>query len=140
MILACRNHRWKRRGRLQHSRLIVENSQSIRTLRDKESFVTDRYGELCDQWSVEGCEFPGIDQIPSSLDLIEILCEECGAPTDRPISNGIFAAFKILAGNPLPLKPSHDHPSENQAGPDRGGIHTVLSGESQIGSTGHWSQ
>lgn len=43
-------------------------------------FVTDRYGELTEQWSVERHIFPSIEQILTALDQIEMTREECGDP------------------------------------------------------------
>lgn len=49
-------------------------------LRQRGVFVTDRYGELAAQWVVGAHEFPGIEEILSSLNLVEIACDECGVP------------------------------------------------------------
>ena len=43
-------------------------------------FVTDRYGELSVQWIIGEHKFPGIDEILSALNLVEIACEECSVP------------------------------------------------------------
>ncbi|MGH9739030.1 MAG: peroxiredoxin family protein [Candidatus Acidiferrales bacterium] len=43
-------------------------------------FVTDRYGEISARWVVEGHGFPRIEEILSSLHLVEIACEECSVP------------------------------------------------------------
>lgn len=43
-------------------------------------FVTDRYGEISAQWVVLGHEFPRISEILSSLNQVEIACEECSVP------------------------------------------------------------
>jgi hypothetical protein len=40
-------------------------------------FVTDRYGELFAQWSVERHTFPAIAEILSALDHVQIACDEC---------------------------------------------------------------
>ena len=41
-------------------------------------FVTDRYGELSEQWLIEGHGFPDVPRILSTLDQIQMACEECG--------------------------------------------------------------
>jgi hypothetical protein len=43
-------------------------------------FVTDRYGELYDQWIFPAHGFPPLGDIFSSLTQIEISCEECTHP------------------------------------------------------------
>lgn len=57
-----------------------EDALSARGLSRRGVFVTDRYGEISAEWVVGGHEFPGIREILSSLDLVEIACEECGVP------------------------------------------------------------
>jgi len=43
-------------------------------------FVTDRYGELCEQWIArESSELPAPGQILSTLWKIQIVCEECAS-------------------------------------------------------------
>lgn len=43
-------------------------------------FVADRYGELYAQWLVRReHQFPGIGEVVSWLEQIEVACEECGA-------------------------------------------------------------
>lgn len=49
-------------------------------------FLTDRYGELSALWIVAGHEFPRMEEIRSSLDLVEIACEECSVP-DWPVED-----------------------------------------------------
>jgi hypothetical protein len=43
-------------------------------------FVADRYGELFAQWSLSAHEFPTFAEIFSSLDQIEMTCEDCDTP------------------------------------------------------------
>ena len=43
-------------------------------------FVTDRYGELFAQWTIERHKFPAIAEILAALDHVEIACDECSAP------------------------------------------------------------
>lgn len=43
-------------------------------------FVTDRYGEIARSWIVREHEFPGIKQILTTLNAVEIACEECTVP------------------------------------------------------------
>jgi peroxiredoxin len=43
-------------------------------------FVADRYGELFAQWPLAAHKFPALDEIFSSLDQIQMACEECSAP------------------------------------------------------------
>jgi peroxiredoxin len=57
-----------------------EDGLSARGLSRRGVFVTDRYGEISVQWIVGEHEFPGIEEILSSLDLVEIACEECSVP------------------------------------------------------------
>lgn len=57
-----------------------EDAVSGRELRRHGVFVTDRYGEIAAQWLVEEHEFPGIEEILSSLNQVEIACEECSVP------------------------------------------------------------
>ena len=61
-------------------RYLGENALSTRGQVRKGIFITDRYGELYDLWWIEGHGFPTIEQILSSLDAIELICDECGAP------------------------------------------------------------
>lgn len=57
-----------------------EDAVSARGPSRRGVFVTDRYGEISAQWVVNGHEFPRIEDILSSLDLVEIACEECSVP------------------------------------------------------------
>jgi len=43
-------------------------------------FVADRYGEVFARWSLDGHEFPGVEEIFSALEQIEMGCEGCEAP------------------------------------------------------------
>ena len=43
-------------------------------------FVTDRYGELFAQWTIERHKFPAIADILSALDHVEMACDECSSP------------------------------------------------------------
>jgi hypothetical protein len=43
-------------------------------------FVTDRYGELSAQWPIERHKFPGIAEILSALDYVEMACDACATP------------------------------------------------------------
>ena len=43
-------------------------------------FVTDRYGELFAQWTIERHKFPAMAEILASLDHVEMACDECSAP------------------------------------------------------------
>lgn len=43
-------------------------------------FVTDRYGELFAQWTVERHKFAAIAEILSALDHVEMACDECSTP------------------------------------------------------------
>jgi len=64
-----------------------EDEVSARDLHRRGVFITDRYGELSAQWLVSEHEFPGIREIRSSLESIEIACEECSVP-DWPVDDG----------------------------------------------------
>jgi hypothetical protein len=44
-------------------------------------FVTDRYGELFAQWTIERHKFPAIAEIFAALDYVEMACDECSAPS-----------------------------------------------------------
>jgi hypothetical protein len=44
-------------------------------------FVTDRYGELFAQWTIERHKFPAAAEILAALDHVEIACDECSAPS-----------------------------------------------------------
>jgi hypothetical protein len=44
-------------------------------------FVTDRYGELFAQWTIERHKFPAIAEILAALDHVEMACDECSAPS-----------------------------------------------------------
>jgi hypothetical protein len=57
-----------------------EEALSAQGLERRGVFVADRYGELFAQWVFEGHQFPGIAEILSSLNQMEIACEECGVP------------------------------------------------------------
>ncbi len=63
-------------------RFLGEDALSIQGLLRKGTFVIDRYGEVYDLWLAEGHGFPTIEQILSSLDAIELICDECGVPYD----------------------------------------------------------
>lgn len=52
-------------------------------LRLRGVFVTDRYGELFEQWILPAHDFPAIGEIFSSLTQIEFACEECTYPVWR---------------------------------------------------------
>lgn len=43
-------------------------------------FVTDRYGELFAQWTIDRHKFPSSAEILAALDYIEMACDECSAP------------------------------------------------------------
>jgi hypothetical protein len=43
-------------------------------------FVADRYGELFAQWPITAHKFPALEEIISSLNQIEMACEECNTP------------------------------------------------------------
>jgi hypothetical protein len=43
-------------------------------------FVTDRYGELFAQWSINRHKFPAIAEILSALDHVQMACDECSSP------------------------------------------------------------
>ena len=43
-------------------------------------FVTDRYGELFAQWSIDRHKFPAIAEIFAALDHVEMACDECSTP------------------------------------------------------------
>lgn len=43
-------------------------------------FVTDRYGEVSARWPVTEHQFPGIDEVLSALNSVQIACEECYVP------------------------------------------------------------
>jgi peroxiredoxin len=43
-------------------------------------FVTDRYGELFTQWTIERHKFPAIAQILAALDHVQMACDECSTP------------------------------------------------------------
>lgn len=57
-----------------------EEALSTQGLDRRGVFVADRYGELSAQWVFEGHQFPGIPEILSSLDQMEIACDECSVP------------------------------------------------------------
>lgn len=59
-------------------RFLGEDALSTPGLARRGVFVTDRYGELYDQWIAEEHEFPAVQEILSSLDGIELACDECG--------------------------------------------------------------
>lgn len=66
-------------GRAAHA-FLGEEALSAQGLDRRGVFVADRYGELSAQWVFEGHQFPGIPEILSSLDQMEIACEECSVP------------------------------------------------------------
>jgi hypothetical protein len=43
-------------------------------------FVADRYGELFAQWSLAGHRFPGVDEIFTTLEHIQMACDACATP------------------------------------------------------------
>ena len=43
-------------------------------------FLTDRYGELLAQWTIERHKFPAIAEILAALDHVEMACDECSTP------------------------------------------------------------
>ena len=43
-------------------------------------FVTDRYGELFAQWTINRHKFPAIAEILGALDHVEMACDECSTP------------------------------------------------------------
>ncbi len=43
-------------------------------------FVTDRYGELFAQWTIDRHKFPAIAEILAALDHVEMACDECSTP------------------------------------------------------------
>ena len=44
-------------------------------------FVTDRYGELFAQWTIERHKFPAMAEILTALDYVEMACDECSEPS-----------------------------------------------------------
>jgi AhpC/TSA family len=61
-----------------------EEALSSRGLGRRGIFVTDRYGELADQWPVAGHDFPPLGEILACLNQLEIACEECSSPHWSP--------------------------------------------------------
>jgi hypothetical protein len=59
---------------------LVDDVFSARGLVSRGVFVADRYGELFAQWPLAAHDFPALGDIFSSLDQIEMTCEECGTP------------------------------------------------------------
>src|ERR1700683_4055792 len=57
-----------------------EDALSPRELGRRGIFVTDRYGELADQWPATGHDFPPPGAILACLNQLEIACEECSSP------------------------------------------------------------
>ena len=57
-----------------------QDALSLQRLCRRAIFVTDRYGEIAGLWTTQEHEFPRIEQILSSLNLVEIACEECSVP------------------------------------------------------------
>jgi hypothetical protein len=53
---------------------------SARGLVLRGAFVADRYGELFAQWPIAAHKFPALEEIISSLNQIEMACEECSTP------------------------------------------------------------
>jgi hypothetical protein len=47
-------------------------------------FVTDRYGELFAEWTIDRHKFPTIDEILTALDHVEMACDECSTPLWAP--------------------------------------------------------
>ncbi|MGB9244305.1 MAG: hypothetical protein WCC03_13205 [Candidatus Acidiferrales bacterium] len=43
-------------------------------------FVTDHYGELFAQWTINRHKFPAIAEILAALDYVEMACDECSTP------------------------------------------------------------
>jgi len=44
-------------------------------------FVTDRYGELFAQWTIDRHKFPAMAEILTALDYAEMACDECSEPS-----------------------------------------------------------
>jgi hypothetical protein len=61
-------------------RFLGAQSRTGQALTQRALFVTDRYGEISAQWILPGHDFPGIEAILSSLNSVQIACEECGVP------------------------------------------------------------
>jgi len=57
-----------------------DDAFSARGLVRRGAFVADRYGELFAQWPLAAHKFPALEEIFSSLDQIEMACEECSTP------------------------------------------------------------
>ena len=57
-----------------------DDAFSARGLVRRGVFVADRYGELFAQWPITAHKFPALEEIISSLNQIEMACEECSAP------------------------------------------------------------
>ena len=43
-------------------------------------FVTDRYGELFAQWTIDRHKFPAVAEILAALDYVEMASDECSTP------------------------------------------------------------
>jgi hypothetical protein len=43
-------------------------------------FITDRYGELFAQWSIDRHKFPAVKKILGALDHVQMACDECSTP------------------------------------------------------------
>lgn len=67
-------------GNQSIQRFLGEDALSPLGLARRAVFVTDRYGEIAGRWIIEGHDFPTIEQILSSLNQVEIACEECEVP------------------------------------------------------------
>jgi hypothetical protein len=61
-------------------RFLGEDALSPKRVAPRAVFVTDRYGEIAGRWIIQGHDFPTIEQILSTLNLVEIACEECSVP------------------------------------------------------------
>jgi len=57
-----------------------EAAASPRSRLGRGVFVTDRYGELAAQWIAAQHEFPSVAEIFSTLDRVQIACDECFMP------------------------------------------------------------
>jgi peroxiredoxin len=57
-----------------------DNAFSAHGLVRRGVFVADRYGELFAQWPLAAHKFPALEELFSSLDQIEMACEECSTP------------------------------------------------------------
>ncbi len=67
-------------GNQSTRRFLGEDALFPKGLARRAVFVTDRYGEIWGQWIVQEHKFPSIEQILSTLNQVEIACEECEVP------------------------------------------------------------